>query len=139
MLAQPVVIFIVVSFDGRFLDRAVHALSLTDGPMMIDFGEAMFDAVLSPSQAELARRIAPAAEENATAVIVSAKIESEIAVLPPDEQKEYLAAVGLEVPGLNRVIRAGYALLRLITFFTAGPKETRAWTVPQSTKAPQRA
>jgi GTP-binding protein YchF len=82
---------------------------------------------------------ARAADENAAAVIISAKIESEIALLGADEQKEYLEAVGLEEPGLNRVIRAGYELLRLITFFTAGPKETRAWTVPQGTKAPQAA
>ena len=82
---------------------------------------------------------ARAAEENAAAVIISAKIESEIALLGADEQKEYLEAVGLEEPGLNRVIRAGYGLLRLITFFTAGPKETRAWTVPKGTKAPQAA
>jgi ribosome-binding ATPase len=82
---------------------------------------------------------ARAAEENAAAVIISAKIESEIALLGADEQKEYLEAVGLEESGLNRVIRAGYELLRLITFLTAGPKETRAWTVPQGTKAPQAA
>ncbi len=70
-----------------------------------------------------------AAEEGAVAVIVSAKIESEIAVLPPEEQKDYLEAVGLKEPGLNRVIRAGYGLLRLITYFTVGPKEARAWTI----------
>ncbi len=82
---------------------------------------------------------ARAREEGAAAVIVAAKIESEIAVLAADEQKDYLEAVGLKEPGLNRVIRAGYGLLRLITYFTAGPKETRAWTVPQGTKAPQAA
>jgi ribosome-binding ATPase len=82
---------------------------------------------------------ARASEEGAASVIVSAKIESEIAVLAADEQKDYLEAVGLKEPGLNRVIRAGYELLRLITFFTAGPKETRAWTVRQGTKAPQAA
>jgi ribosome-binding ATPase len=82
---------------------------------------------------------ARAKEEGAAAVVVSAKIESEIAVLPPAEQKDYLEAVGFKEPGLNRVIRAGYGLLRLITFFTAGPKETRAWTAPQGTKAPQAA
>jgi GTP-binding protein YchF len=80
-----------------------------------------------------------AAEEGAIAVIVSAKIESEIAVLPPDEQKDYLEAVGLKEPGLNRVIRAGYGLLRLITYFTVGPKEARAWTIAQGTKGPQAA
>ncbi len=82
---------------------------------------------------------ARAAEEGAVAVIVSAKIESEIAVLPPEEQKDYLEAVGLKEPGLNRVIRAGYGLLRLITYFTVGPKEARAWTIEQGTKAPQAA
>jgi len=80
-----------------------------------------------------------AAGEGAAVVIVSAKIESEIAVLAEHEQKEYLEALGLAEPGLSRVIRAGYGLLRLITFFTAGPKETRAWTTPQGTKAPQAA
>jgi GTP-binding protein YchF len=82
---------------------------------------------------------ARAAEEGAGAVIVSAAIESEIALLPAAEQKDYLEAVGLEEPGLNRVIRAGYALLHLITYFTVGPKETRAWTIEVGTKAPQAA
>jgi hypothetical protein len=77
--------------------------------------------------------------EGAQAVVVSAKIESEIAVLPPDEQKEYLEAVGLEEPGLNRVIRAGYKLLGLVTYFTVGPKEARAWTITVGTRAPQAA
>jgi GTP-binding protein YchF len=80
-----------------------------------------------------------ATEEGAVAVIVSAKIESEIAVLPPEDQKDYLEAVGLEEPGLNRVIRAGYNLLGLITYFTVGPKEARAWTIPEGTKGPQAA
>ena len=80
-----------------------------------------------------------AAEENAVAVVVSAKIESEIAILPVDEQADYLEAVGLDEPGLNRVIRAGYDLLRLITYFTVGPKEARAWTIEQGTRAPQAA
>jgi GTP-binding protein YchF len=77
-----------------------------------------------------------ATAEGAVAVVVSAKIESEIAVLPFEEQKDYLEAVGLEEPGLNRVIRAGYDLLHLITYFTVGPKETRAWTITRGTKAP---
>lgn len=77
--------------------------------------------------------------EGAQAVVVSAKIESEIAVLPPEEQKDYLDAIGLAEPGLNRVIRAGYDLLGLVTYFTVGPKEARAWTIPGGTKAPQAA
>ena len=77
--------------------------------------------------------------ENAVAVVVSAKIESEIAVLAEAEQKDYLEAIGLAEPGLNRVIRAGYDLLQLVTYFTVGPKEARAWTITQGTKAPQAA
>jgi GTP-binding protein YchF len=80
-----------------------------------------------------------ARQEGAAAVVISAKIESEIAVLPPAERADYLAAVGLAEPGLNRLIRAGYALLDLVTFFTAGPKEARAWTVTRGTRAPQAA
>ena len=80
-----------------------------------------------------------AANEGAAAVVISAKIESEIAVLPQAEQKAYLEAVGLSEPGLDRVIRAGYDLLHLVTFFTAGPKEARAWTVERGAKAPQAA
>ncbi len=74
--------------------------------------------------------------EGNVAVVVSAKIESEIAILPAAEQKDYLEAVGLTEPGLNRVIRAGYALLGLNTYFTVGPKEARAWTITRGTKAP---
>jgi GTP-binding protein YchF len=77
--------------------------------------------------------------EGAGSVVISAKIESEIAVLPPAERADYLAAVGLTEPGLNRLIRAGYTLLDLVTFFTAGPKEARAWTVTRGARAPQAA
>jgi GTP-binding protein YchF len=72
-------------------------------------------------------------------VVISAAIEAEIAQLPEEEQREFLHAVGLAEPGLNRVIRAGYSLLDLVTFFTVGPKEAHAWTVPRGAKAPQAA
>jgi len=80
-----------------------------------------------------------AKEEGAAAVVISAKIESEIAVLPAEERADYLAAVGLKEPGLDRLIRAGYGLLDLVTFFTVGPKEARAWTVTHGARAPQAA
>jgi ribosome-binding ATPase len=86
-----------------------------------------------------ARVAGRAADEGAVAVVVSAKIESEIAVLPQADQADYLDAVGLAEPGLNRVIRAGYDLLHLITFFTVGPKEARAWTIEKGTRGPQAA
>ena len=77
-----------------------------------------------------------AARDGAKSVVISAKIESEIALLAPEERAEFLEAVGLEEPGLNRLIREAYALLGLQTFFTAGPKESRAWTVPVGAAAP---
>ena len=77
--------------------------------------------------------------EGAACVIISAKIEAELAELPPDERQAYLADLGLQEPGLNRLINEGYRLLGLITYFTAGPKEARAWTVPEGTRAPQAA
>jgi len=72
-------------------------------------------------------------------VVISAKIESEIATLPPEERADYLEAVGLKETGLDRLIRAGYGLLHLVTYFTVGPKETRAWTITRGTKGPQAA
>jgi ribosome-binding ATPase len=80
-----------------------------------------------------------AAADGAGVVVISAQIEAEIAVLPPAERAEYLDAIGLKEPGLDRLITAGYDLLHLVTFFTAGPKEARAWTITRSTKAPQAA
>src|SRR5579862_67213 len=80
-----------------------------------------------------------AAREGTLAVPVCAAIEAEIAQLEEDERAEFLAELGLEEPGLNRVIRAGYRLLGLQTFFTAGPKEVRAWTVRSGASAPQAA
>jgi len=77
--------------------------------------------------------------EGARAVVVSAQIESEIAVMDAADQKDYLEAVGLDEPGLNRVIRTGYELLELLTYFTVGPKEARAWTITKGTRAPQAA
>ena len=79
---------------------------------------------------------ARAKEEGAVAVVISAKIESEIAVLSREERRDYLEAVGLQEAGLDRLIRAGYALLDLVTYFTVGPKEARAWTITRGTRAP---
>ncbi len=86
------------------------------------------------------KRVAEKANaENAACVVISAKIESEFAALPDEERAEFLEAMGLSEPGLNRLIRAGYDLLELLTYFTVGPKEARAWTITQGTKAPQAA
>lgn len=77
--------------------------------------------------------------EGAQTVIISAKIESEFAGLAAEDRDAFLAEMGLEEPGLNRLIRAGYMLLDLVTYFTVGPKEARAWTITRGTKAPQAA
>ena len=77
--------------------------------------------------------------EGAAVVVISAKIESEFAGLAPEDRDAFLHEMGLEEAGLNRLIRAGYALLDLVTYFTVGPKETRAWTITRGTKAPQAA
>jgi GTP-binding protein YchF len=86
-----------------------------------------------------AKVAAKAKADGAGAIVISAKIEAEIAVLPQGERAGYLAAVGLEEAGLDRMIRAGYALLGLITFFTPGPKYCNAWTIVRGTRAPQAA
>jgi ribosome-binding ATPase len=81
-------------------------------------------------------RVFEKAAEGAKAVIISAAIEAEIATMPPADRADFLSDLGLEETGLSRIIRAGYELLDLITFFTAGPKEARAWTVEKGSKAP---
>ena len=80
-----------------------------------------------------------AGRDGAKSVVISAKIESEIAMLPEAERAEFLEAAGLEEPGLNRMIHEAYALLGLQTYFTVGPKEARAWTIPVGATAPKAA
>jgi len=80
-----------------------------------------------------------AAAEGGQAVVISAAIEAEIATLPADDRDAFLGDLGLHETGLNRMIHAAYALLGLITFYTAGPKESRAWTVHKGAKAPEAA
>jgi len=94
------------------------------------------EAAAASGNAFSVRVRARAASEEARAIVVSAAIEAEIARLPPAERGEFLAGLGLADSGLDRLIRAGYELLHLITFFTAGPKETRAWTIERGTRAP---
>ena len=86
---------------------------------------------------EMTEQVAEYAKaRGAVSVVISAEIESQLAQLEEAEQVEYLESLGLHEPGLNRLIVAGYQLLGLITYFTAGPKEARAWTITKGTKAP---
>ena len=119
-------------------EKAFHALGLlTALPVLY---VANVDEGTAASGNEFSRQVeARAKAEGAACVTISAKIEAEIAVLPPNERDEFLAAMGLKEPGLDRLISAGYALLHLVTYFTAGPKEARAWTITRGTKAPQAA
>ncbi|WP_174292149.1 redox-regulated ATPase YchF [Sphingomonas bacterium] len=97
------------------------------------------EANAAAGNAHAARVFAKAKAEGAEAVIVSAAIEAEIATMPAEDRAEFLAELGLDETGLARVIRAGYSLLHLLTFFTVGPKEARAWTVHAGATAPQAA
>jgi GTP-binding protein YchF len=119
-------------------EQTFHTLGLlTAAPVLyvcnVDEASAAAGNDYSRQVVERAKR------EGEGCVVISSKIEAEIASLPPEEREHFLADLGLKEAGLNRLIRAGYALLDLVTFFTVGPKETRAWTITRGTKAPQAA
>ena len=107
---------------------------LTSHPVLYVCNVAESDAAAGNDWTRQVEAMAKA--QGASSVVISAAIEAELAQLPDDEGREYMAAMGITEPGLDRLIRAGYDLLHLITYFTAGPKETRAWTVTKGTKAP---
>jgi GTP-binding protein YchF len=123
--------------DAEEAKALQRAQLLTGKPVLyvcnVDEGDAADGNALSQRVFELA------AGEGARAVVVSAAIEAEIATLPGEEREAFLSDLGLHETGLTRVIKAGYELLGLITFFTAGPKESRAWTVRNGAKAPEAA
>jgi hypothetical protein len=97
------------------------------------------EGAAATGNAHAARVAERAAAEGAASVVISAAIEAEVSQLPADERSEFLEGLDLHDSGLDRVIRAGYGLLGLITYFTAGPKESRAWTIVRGTRAPQAA
>ena len=99
----------------------------------VDFCFLLADTTFSTKVFDMAKSV------GAQAVVVSAAIEAEIATMPPEDRAEFLSDLGLTETGLTRVIRAGYELLHLITFFTCGPKEARAWTVDKGATAPNAA
>jgi ribosome-binding ATPase len=119
------------------VDAAKRLQLMTSKPVLyvcnVEEASAATGNALSARVAERARA------EGAACVVVSAAIEAEVSQLPGADRAEFLEGLGLHDSGLDRVIRAGYALLGLITYFTVGPKETRAWTIVKGTKAPQAA
>jgi GTP-binding protein YchF len=107
---------------------------LTDKPVLFVANVHENDLVSGNRYVELLKDAAR--EEDASVVIIAGSIEQELSLLNREEQAEFLADMGLAEPGLNRLIRAGYALLGLITFFTVGEKETKAWTIKRGMTAP---
>jgi GTP-binding protein YchF len=128
---------LVQAKDAEEAKALGRAQLLTAKPVLyvcnVDEGEA------AKGNAHSARVFERAKSEGAEAVVISAAIEAEIATLPPDERDAFLADLGLHETGLNRMIHAAYKLLGLITFYTAGPKEARAWTVHRGARAPEAA
>src|SRR5258708_6168794 len=119
-------------------DRAFRGVGLlTPKPVLY---VCNVDEAAAATGNDFSRRVEERAkEEGAGVVVIAAQVEAEIAVLPAAERAEYLAAIGLNEAGLDRLIRAGYGLLRLLTDFTAGPKAPKALTITRGTKAPQAA
>ena len=114
-----------------------QAQLLTGKPVLYVCNVEESAAATGNAQSQRVEEMAKA--QGAGAVVISAAIEAEIATMPHDERAEYLESLGLSETGLGRIIRAGYDLLHLLTFFTAGPKETRAWAVEKGATAPQAA
>jgi GTP-binding protein YchF len=127
---------IELSDEQRAEARPLQLLSAKPVLYIANVGE---DAATSGN--EMSRRVVEyAATQGAETVVIAAGIEAELALIADTgERREFLAALGLNETGLDQVIRAGYSLLDLITFLTAGPKEARAWTIPRGTKAPRAA
>ena len=118
--------------------RILQGLNLlTSHPVLYVCNVAEADAATGIEHTRAVEKMAAA--QGAGTVVISAAIEAEVAQLSDEEEMEFLASIGLDEPGLNKVIRAGYELLHLITYFTVGPKETRAWTIHKGDKAPQAA
>ena len=126
---------VVLTEEQKPLFRSLNLLSAK--PVLYVANVAEHEAATGNALSE--RVQARAEAEGAGFVVISAAIEAEIAALDPEEKVAFLAELGLQETGLARLIRAGYALLDLLTFFTVGPKEARAWTVRRGAKAPQAA
>lgn len=121
--------------DGEHEVELMQEMTLlTDKPVLYVANVQEEDVIDGNEYVRKLERIA--SDEGDSVVIIAGSIEQELSQLDPEEQQEFLADMGMEEPGLNRLIGAGYKLLGLITYFTVGEKETRAWTINRGTKAP---
>ncbi|MCG0275133.1 MAG: redox-regulated ATPase YchF [Thermosediminibacteraceae bacterium] len=121
-------------------EKIVRQLCLLTSKPVLYVANISEDDLIAGTENEMVKAVREYAKKEGSDVIpICAKVEAELADLPDEERNELLSDYGLDEPGLNRLIRAGYRLLGLITFFTAGPKEVRAWTIREGTKAPQAA
>jgi ribosome-binding ATPase len=132
--ARPARALALADNEERALLRSLNLLTSKPTMYIANVAEDGFD-----NNAHLAAVQRIAAAENAIVVPICNKLEAEIAELEENERAEFLAELGFDEPGLNRVIRAGYSLLGLHTYFTAGEKEVRAWTIPLGARAPEAA
>jgi len=129
----------------RAMDMDAEERSLVEGYFLLTAKPVLYIAnvaeaqLADPSDAAVAAVRAAAEAEGAGSLVICAKVEEELAALEEDEKLEFLEALGLSGSGLDRLVQAGYALLGLISFLTAGPKEVRAWTIERGTRAPQAA
>jgi GTP-binding protein YchF len=124
-----------LSDEGKALARELALL--TSKPVL--YIANVDDSELAPDEPHVALVKALADEEGAPMVVICGKVEAELVELPPAEREEFLKSMGMEEPGLNRLVRAGYDLLNLITYFTSGGDECRAWTVHRGDTAPKAA
>jgi GTP-binding protein YchF len=142
---EPVLDSLRAGRSARDAELAPHQQKLFKGLQLLTAKPVLYIANIEEASAArgnaASRRVAEfAASRGARSVVISAAIEAELAQLADAEiRAEFLASLGLAEPGLARVIREGYSLLGLITFFTVGPREAHAWTIPAGTKAPQAA
>jgi ribosome-binding ATPase len=128
-----------LSFDEQEL-LAIRELHLLTSKKVLYLGNVSEDFVAKPLSSPHFQKLAAYAEKEGSQVVaICGKIEAELMELGPDDQKEMLASIGLEEDGLSRLIRGAFKLLGLATYFTAGEKEVRAWTIHQGWKAPQAA
>lgn len=127
----------ISDFSTAELELLPHLQLLTSKPILYVCNVSESEAASGNNYTKQVQSYAQ--NQGAGCVVISAAIESEVAQLPHEEQQEFLVAIGLSETGLNQVIRAGYGLLNLLTFFTVGPKEARSWNVYKGAKAPQAA